>query len=415
MSMPDEPVKSDMNQQHEAGGSRAVKNIFSKENRKKLIVIAIVMFFLLIAIVYAFLSVLSEPEEVALGGGSAIESGRVYHRENVDSPSLQEREATQQYNNERLKEIQKVDQYAHPLVEIEDHGYERQEVFSASFDDEPVEDDGADDAPMTTSQFASDNSASSRDVYGISENDEININRLLVGLIEKEAETPALYAKGWGTYYVPKRATSGSTLKASANANKGQEDQDESSQHCKKPLARAASQYMATTDMALNSDVGGKFSVTIRGGGKLNGAKLMGSFERKEEYLRMEFDKMVTRTDTYQVDAIGLDIDSTLNAVEGQVNRHTLYRYGWWGVGSVLGAIGKAAEANANTSTYLAGNNGTVIQDTKRDSKREVKIAVGELGQDMGDVFKSRINRPITVKLNAGDSIGIFLLDDICQ
>lgn len=414
MSMPEKQTENDIYQQHEVGGSKALLNIFSKENRKKLIAIAIVMFFLFAALVYAFLSALSEPEEAALGGGSAVESGRVYHSENTGAPSLQEREATQQYNNNQLSKIQEVDQYAHPLVEIEDQGYERQEVFSASFDDEPEDDESDNDVPMTTSQFSNDNSVSSQDTYGITENDEININRLLVGLIEKESESPALYAKGWGTYYIPKRDSTGSALKTSGSSEDG-EDQDDMSHHCKKPLARAASQFMATTDMALNSDVGGKFSVTIRGGGKLNGAKLMGSFERKEEYLRMEFDKMVTRTDTYQVDAIGLDIDSTLNAVEGQVNRHTLYRYGWWGVGSVLGAIGKAAEANANTSTYLAGNNGTVIQDTKRDSKREVKIAVGELGQDMGDVFKSRINRPITVKLNAGDSIGIFLLDDICQ
>lgn len=169
---------------------------------------------------------------------------------------------------------------------------------------------------------------------------------------------------------------------------------------------------MATTDMALNSDVGGPVAVTIRSG-PLRNAQLIGGFERAETWLRINLNRLVTADETLSISAIALDMDTTLNAVEGDVDRHIMERYGWWGIGTVLNAIGKAAESNADSRIVVS--DGTVIQDMESDSKRETKIALGELGQDLGEIMQDRLNRPITVSLNVGDEIGIFFLDDVCS
>ena len=68
---------------------------------------------------------------------------------------------------------------------------------------------------------------------------------------------------------------------------------------------------------------------------------------------------------------------------------------------------------NVDSETYVS--NGTVIQDTTSDSSREAKIMLGQLGQDMGDVFQDRLSRPITVSLRVGDEVGVFFMDDVCS
>src|SRR5688500_15476676 len=111
--------------------------------------------------------------------------------------------------------------------------------------------------------------------------------------------------------------------------------------------------FMATTDLALNSDDGGPVSLAIRND-KLRGSQLLGKVERKEEWLRVELNRLVTPEKAVAVEAIAPDMETTLNAVQGDVDNHTLYRYGWWGFGSVLKAVGKAAEMNADSQVIIS-------------------------------------------------------------
>ncbi|HHK5135090.1 TPA: hypothetical protein ACQT1F_003388, partial [Pseudomonas aeruginosa] len=87
-------------------------------------------------------------------------------------------------------------------------------------------------------------------------------------------------------------------------------------------------------------------------------------------------------------------------------------RYGWWGLGAVLSAVGKAAENNANEQVIVS--DGAVVTSAQQDSSRELKMALGSLGQDLGDAFKDRINRPITVSLKVNEQVGVYFLDDVC-
>lgn len=90
-----------------------------------------------------------------------------------------------------------------------------------------------------------------------------------------------------------------------------------------------------------------------------------------------------------------------------------MYRYGWWGIGTALSAIGKAAESNVDKDVFVS--DGAIVESTASNSQREIKIALGELGQDLGEVMRDRINRPITVSLKVNDEVGVFFMEDVCE
>lgn len=374
-------------------GVGAIKGIFNAENKVRLIFMGGVAFLLVSALLYTYFSF--TPDEVV--GNSAVSAQKAFTNK-AQAPSQLVREEAERYNQEGLTEAKKDDPTAHPIVVLgaeEDQPvdpFKKQEEFKR---------------PKKISETGQTQSTGGSSSNAGAPKDFNAMDAVIGKLIKEEGESgPELYAVDWD--YADDAGDQGSmSLAAGGDAI----DSETGGVKCQNPATRAATMYMATADIALNSDVGGPVSLTIRNG-RLRGAQLIGEFERKEEWLRMELNKLVTDNHTMPVNAIGLDMDTTLNAVQGEVDSHILYRYGWWGVGTVLKAIGKAAEANADSEIVVS--DGTALESTKSDSSRELKMAVGSLGEDLGSVMQDRINRPITVSLKVNDEVGIYFLDDVC-
>jgi hypothetical protein len=240
---------------------------------------------------------------------------------------------------------------------------------------------------------------------------------LITQLVAEEMKEPQLDSSSWS--YSKPRAVNQSNNTAMRNGGASKTYSDDSSgsligelpMKCSNPIIRAGRQYVSRATIAVNSDVGGPIIVELLNG-PLRKHRLTGNFEKKEDWLRMSFSNVVGVADPKPIKAIGLDMKTTLNAVSGEVDSHTFYRFGWWGVGTVLGAIGKAAQANGDTTINYVGDN--VVASTASSTSRELKIAAGELGQSLGEVFKGRISRPDTVTVNVNDQIGIVFMDDVC-
>lgn len=374
-------------------GGAGVKAIFNPANRTRLIGFAAAAVLLGGGLAWTFLSV--SEQEVLRGGSGRVQSSGVQTQANT-KPSAIQREEAARYNDEVLPKEQESNPAAHPLILTDDgsvNPFDREAKFRSPT---KVSDIGR-------REQKTDVASASPDVPV----DYKNMDDLIRSLVEGEgSNTPSLYKVEW--------AYKGQKVDSSASGlDGGVADSPSVSNNsvCAKPATRAATMYMATADIALNSDVGGPVSLTIRNG-KLRGSQLIGKFERKEEWLRMDLATLVTDDHTIQVSAIGLDMDTTLNAVQGDVNRHLMYRYGWWGVGTMLKAVGKAAEVNADSDIYVS--DGAVVQSTTADSSRELKLALGSLGEDMGSAFQDRLNRPITVSLKVGDEVGVYFLNDVC-
>lgn len=402
-------------------GGAALKSIFAPANRKRLIMYIGAGVLLTGAIFYTFFSVSEEDAaQQQVGAGSSNRASVKTSAVGGDETWMAQ-EARETYNQEVLPEIQKENPFAHPLLDVTDTGR-----LPPS---EPLPNPFAEEAQQGSPRRLSDAVTVDQD-YEAEDYDQPSrgrrqtgpggvepqaVDSLIEALIAAEGERqPVMQRVSWS--YAPPAEQQPQMNPALANSDSATSEDiataDPATSLCSMPLARAGQQYMATADIGLNSDVGGPVSFTVRNGPLRNG-QMMGSFERLDKWVRINLNRIVLANETLPITAIALDMDTTLNAVEGHLDRHIMYRYGWWGVGTTLRAIGRAAEINADNEIYVS--DGVAIQSSTKDSEREVKIAMGELGQELGDVMRDRINRPITVSLNVGDEVGIFVLEDICS
>lgn len=173
-------------------------------------------------------------------------------------------------------------------------------------------------------------------------------------------------------------------------------------------FASTGDRLMGSAEIALNSKIEGEASFTIFGG-KFLESRMIGSTKRVDDYMRAELHTWVLPDKREcRIKAIALDKKTTYAAIQSRVDHHTLYRYGWWGLGTVLGAIGKAAERNADKELVIV--DGTVIESTTADSKREIRMAVGDLGSEIGKIMQKRIDTPSTVYVDINETVGIFFM-----
>lgn len=381
-------------------GKQSLKSIFSPANRTRLIAASAATVMLVSVLAYVSMGVKRE-DVVAAGGAGQVKSARVSADTNTEPSRLQQEEA-ERYNNDLARRQAEGETGGHPVIIT---GANPFEPVSQTTTPGKISDVGKTEKVQaeTPQQQGQQRAQAKQDLAAMDD--------LLKDLIKSEGEQrPGLYSVEW-SYSQPSLGSSQESAAAKV-ANYDENGAGQASARCPSPLLRAGSMLMATTDLALNSDVGGPVALTIRSG-QMRGAQLIGKFERKEEWLRMELDRMVTPAATLSVEAIGLDIETTLNAVEGDVDRHIMYRYGWWGIGTALSAIGKAAEGNVDKDVFVS--DGTIVESTASDSQREIKMALGELGQDLGEVMRDRINRPITVSLKVNDEVGVFFMEDVCE
>lgn len=386
------------------GGAGAVKALFNPKNRWRLAAGAFAGVAVLGAAFYSY-STTTAPQAV---GGGQTDGGSIRSSRST-SPSKLQRDEAALYNEKGLVKDQETDPTAHPIVLTEDE------------DDNPYKPQRGFDKPGRLSSAGQQTNEIQEDArqpdtpqkpVAIVYSQEAQ--QLVKRLIDNEIEDPVMDSSSWA--YASVRANddlaarSQKGTKPVSSVTESATD-GELANKCVHPVIRAGRQYMARSTMAYNSDVGGPVIVELLNG-PLRKHRLKGSAERKEEWVRLSFDTLMGNDDPRRIEAIGLDTETVLNAVSGDVDYHTLYRYGWWGFGVTLSALGKAAQANADNQTFIVGD--TVVQSTTKDTARELKMAGGDLGQSIGDVFKGRLDRPLTVSLKVNDTVGVVFMNDVC-
>lgn len=173
-------------------------------------------------------------------------------------------------------------------------------------------------------------------------------------------------------------------------------------------VAYAVSRY------ALNSDVPSDVVLEIVAG-PLRGSVLRGEFEKLPwvDLVRIKISQITLPDGTDLVtEAIVLDPATTLAAIDGDVDHHYLYRYGWWGLGTMLTSIGDAIERG---STSVTSDDGVVQSQTTFDSGDEALVALGGIGEKVADIMQAQLQRPVTVSLPPYTEMGVFFLKDIVR
>jgi len=177
-------------------------------------------------------------------------------------------------------------------------------------------------------------------------------------------------------------------------------------------LIKAGAQLFAVSDLALSSDYLGPVSLSILEAGPLYRAKLLGSMVHLEDKMRLELTRIVLESgEDFSINAVALDLKTTYAAVASQVDHHYLSRFGWWGFGTVLSAVGNATQLVAQQ--VQRNTDGSVTETISLSAQQQARIALGEIGAEIGSLMRDRMNQPATVHIDLHEELGVFFLDTV--
>lgn len=152
-------------------------------------------------------------------------------------------------------------------------------------------------------------------------------------------------------------------------------------------------------------------------------AKVLGKYEVKEQNIALSFDKLsIPGKGVIPIQAIAINEDTWGTGMADDVDNHYLRRFGTTALAALLAGFGKAAQIPVGTSTttgYTTAAQTTTIQEPMTPA-RQAKIALGEVGQQVGEQFKAQAAtvKP-TIKVygpkDGQKGIGIVFVADVYE
>jgi type IV secretory pathway VirB10-like protein len=161
----------------------------------------------------------------------------------------------------------------------------------------------------------------------------------------------------------------------------------------------------------LNSDIKGPVLAQILSG-PFEGGRAIGSFEVRDEYLVLSFKRIVKQGVSYSVDGVALNEDTTLAAHQSDVDYHYFSRIVLPAASKFIEGYAAANAETGTTSTTTAG--GGVVQDKPEpDTNEEFKKGLEEGAKKVSEILDKDSDRPITVKVSRGTTMGILFMEQV--
>lgn len=161
----------------------------------------------------------------------------------------------------------------------------------------------------------------------------------------------------------------------------------------------------------LNSDLPGPVLVSLLSG-PFAGGRAIGQLEVKSDYMILTFTKVIKDGVVYQVQGVALDEETTLTGHRTDIDRHYFTRVILPAAAEFIkGYAGAAAETATSTTTTSGGG---VVQDNPSPDAREQVFAGVEEGADqLSDILEDEADRPVTIHLDKGTTLGILFIDSV--
>jgi len=181
-------------------------------------------------------------------------------------------------------------------------------------------------------------------------------------------------------------------------------------------MAKAGTVMFAVLDTAVNSDEPGPIMATIVEG-QFKGGKLLGSlqpFGPNADRVALNFNKLILpdMPKSMSVNALAVDPNTARTALSSDTDHHYLLRYGSLFASSFLQGYGQAVIQSG--SWEIDRSSGTTERKTKELGSKELAAAgLGQVGTTWGSQLGNIFNRPPTVHVYAGTSVGILFQDDV--
>lgn len=161
----------------------------------------------------------------------------------------------------------------------------------------------------------------------------------------------------------------------------------------------------------LNSDIRGPVLVHVLSG-PFAGGRALGRFSLQDEYLVLTFDAIVKDAVYYNITGIALDENTTLTGQQSDVDRHYFTRIILPAAAKFISGYASAA-AETGTTTTTTGGGGVVQDKPKPDAEEQVYKGVESAAETVSEILDENADRPITVKLHKGTTMGILFMQSV--
>ena len=207
-------------------------------------------------------------------------------------------------------------------------------------------------------------------------------------------------------------------LSVKSPVNEGQLNSSSSSQ--KKPtLVRAGKIAIGFLKTSINTDEPGPILAEIANG-PLKGATLIGSMTAvnltNSQKVAMQFNILnpPNSEKSIRIQAFAINPESSGNGFADDVDHHYLQRVGLLFASAFISGYGQAVSQSGATITQnpLGGSTSAI---SSRTVGQEALIGLGNVGTVLGNSLGQLTNRPITVKVNAGTTVGILFMQDVTE
>lgn len=185
-------------------------------------------------------------------------------------------------------------------------------------------------------------------------------------------------------------------------------------------LVKAGDVLYAVLDTSINSDEPSPVLATIVAG-RFRGAKLLGSITRPDNATKvvLTFNVLSLRDvdKTIPINAVAIDPNTARTALASKVDTHFLLRYGSMFAAAFMQGLG-SAYASQGTTVSAGGSdvaNVVTVTTPERPFKDNAIIGLSQVGQQWGNAIAGNFNRPPTVKVFAGSSLGILFTQDVIR
>lgn len=161
----------------------------------------------------------------------------------------------------------------------------------------------------------------------------------------------------------------------------------------------------------LNSDVDGPALAQVMSG-PFEGGRAIGDFEKQDEYITLNFKRIVKDGVSYSINGIALDEETTLAAHQTDVDHHYFQRIVLPAAAAFLtGYTASVAETGQTTTTTPGGGVATDIPEP--DAKESLMEGATQAASVISNVLNEGQSRPITVYVARGTTMGILFLDSV--
>jgi type IV secretory pathway VirB10-like protein len=184
-------------------------------------------------------------------------------------------------------------------------------------------------------------------------------------------------------------------------------------------IIKAGTILFAVLETSVNSDEPGPILARIVQP-PLKNTKLIGTVQastnKHSETLTLNFStaNIPERIKTYGISAVAIDPNTARTALASNVDHHYLLRWGTIFAATFLQGYSRAVAQSG--TTVQSSNNGaqtnTVTTQAPLNPKQQTFQGLGDMASSWGQGVSQFSNRPITITINAGISVGILFTSD---